>query len=172
MSDKNIVVIEIPRGSEVKYEICKSSGKPVVDRFLPMRCPANYGFYAGTLCEDGDPLDVFVLAPEPLLPGCSVTATPIGVIKCLDAGLGDDKIIAVAANYSVSGIEVENAMSDIFEYLNNYKPGFAVVDDSGARSPELASEAVKSSAAHKNRGKTLALFRFLISIVATLLRRR
>ncbi len=76
------VVIEIPQGSQVKYELDKDSGAVVVDRFLftPMAYPAAYGFVPGTLSEDGDPTDVLVLLPAPVVPGCVVRCRPIGVL--------------------------------------------------------------------------------------------
>jgi inorganic pyrophosphatase len=96
----NIVtaIIEIPSGSKVKYELDKETGLIAVDRILhsPFRYPANYGFVPKTYCDDKDPLDVLVLCSEDLLPGVKVDARVIGVMKMLDDGEGDDKVIAVA----------------------------------------------------------------------------
>ena len=95
-SDIN-VVIEIPQGSGVKYEVDKESGALVVDRFLftPMAYPAAYGFIPGTLADDGDPADALVLVPAPVVPGTVVRARPIGVLKMEDEAGSDEKIICV-----------------------------------------------------------------------------
>ncbi|MBB3173126.1 inorganic pyrophosphatase [Endobacter medicaginis] len=91
------VVIEIPQGSAVKYEVDKESGAVVVDRFLftPMAYPAAYGFIPGTLADDGDPADALVLAPAPVVPGAVIRARPIGVLKMEDESGQDEKIICV-----------------------------------------------------------------------------
>ncbi|MFT6146273.1 MAG: inorganic pyrophosphatase [Myxococcota bacterium] len=90
-------VIEIPRGSKVKYEMDKPTGMLRVDRVLysSMVYPANYGFIPRSYCDDGDPLDVLVLGQEPVAPMCIMRARAIGVMHMLDEGKGDDKIIAV-----------------------------------------------------------------------------
>lgn len=91
------VIIEIPSGSRVKYEVDKDTGLIMYDRVLysPMHYPANYGFVPQTLWEDGDPLDVLVLGAEPLVPGCLVKVRPIGVLDMIDGGEGDAKVLAV-----------------------------------------------------------------------------
>ena len=92
-----IAVIEIPKGSKNKYELDKESGMLRLDRILytSTRYPANYGFIPRTLSEDGDPLDVLVLCGESMYPATLVTCEPIGVIKMVDGGSLDEKIIAV-----------------------------------------------------------------------------
>ena len=91
------VIIEIPTGSRVKYELDKKTGMIKYDRVLysPMHYPANYGFVPRTLWDDGDPLDVLVLGADPLIPGCLLEARPIGVLDMVDSGDGDAKILAV-----------------------------------------------------------------------------
>ena len=91
------VVIEIPQGSQVKYEVDKDSGAMMVDRFLftPMAYPAAYGFIPGTLADDGDPADVLVLAPAAVVPGAVIRARPIGMLQMEDESGQDEKIIAV-----------------------------------------------------------------------------
>jgi inorganic pyrophosphatase len=91
------VVIEIPQGSSVKYEIDKASGAVFVDRFLftPTAYPAAYGFIPGTLAEDGDPADALVLVPAQVVPGAVVRARPIGVLYMDDEAGKDTKIICV-----------------------------------------------------------------------------
>ncbi|MCW5588468.1 MAG: inorganic diphosphatase [Legionellales bacterium] len=92
------VVIEIPaRGEPVKYEIDKESGAMFVDRFLTtaMRYPCNYGYIPHTLSEDGDPVDVLVITPHPLVSCSVIKARPIGMLKMTDEAGIDTKILAV-----------------------------------------------------------------------------
>lgn len=91
------VIIEIPQGSSVKYEINKTSGAVVVDRFLftPMSYPAAYGFIPGTLADDGDPADALVLVPAAVVPGAVVRSRPIGMLRMEDEAGIDTKIICV-----------------------------------------------------------------------------
>lgn len=91
-------LIEIPKGSKAKYELDKATGMLRLDRILYTSTvyPANYGFIPKTYADDGDPLDVLVLTNEPILPLTLVRCAPIGVIKMIDGGKSDEKIIAVA----------------------------------------------------------------------------
>jgi inorganic pyrophosphatase len=92
-----VSVIEISRGSNMKYELDKETGMLMLDRVLytATHYPANYGFIPKTLGDDHDPLDVLVLCTENIQPLTLVRTYPIGVMKMLDSGLGDEKIIAV-----------------------------------------------------------------------------
>ncbi len=92
------VVIEIPRGSSVKYELDKQTGLLKLDRMLhsAVYYPANYGFIPQTLAEDDDPLDVLVLCQEPVDPLTLVAARAIGLMTMVDSGKRDHKILAVA----------------------------------------------------------------------------
>jgi inorganic pyrophosphatase len=94
------VVIEIPRGSSVKYELDKQTGMLRLDRMLhsAVYYPANYGFIPQTLAEDDDPLDVLVLCQEPVDPLTLVEARAIGVMTMVDCGKKDHKILAVAVH--------------------------------------------------------------------------
>lgn len=91
------VVIEIPRGSKVKYELDKPTGLLRVDRVLysSVHYPANYGFLPRSYCDDGDPLDILVLGEESVVPLAMMQARPIGVMHMEDEGQDDDKIIGV-----------------------------------------------------------------------------
>jgi len=93
-------VIEVPKGSKVKYELDKYSGLIKVDRILfsSVHYPANYGFIPQTYCDDKDPLDVLLLGQETFVPLSLAYAKPIGVMRMLDQGEADDKIIAVHAH--------------------------------------------------------------------------
>lgn len=90
-------VIEIPKGSKVKYELDKETGLLRVDRILysSVFYPNNYGFIPQTLGDDHDPLDVLVLMQEVVYPLSTLRARPIGVMKMVDQGEDDEKIIAV-----------------------------------------------------------------------------
>ena len=92
-----MVVIEIPKGSKVKYELDKQSGLLKMDRILytSTHYPANYGFIPRTLAADDDPLDVLVICQEAILPLTLVQCYPIGVIKMTDNDSADEKIIAI-----------------------------------------------------------------------------
>ena len=92
------VVVEIPvHGDPVKYEVCKTSGAMFVDRFLhtAMAYPTNYGFIPHTLSEDGDPVDVMVVAPHGVVVGSVLRSRPIGVLLMEDEHGPDEKILAV-----------------------------------------------------------------------------
>ncbi|WP_299255621.1 inorganic diphosphatase [uncultured Cytophaga sp.] len=93
-------IIEIPSGSKAKYELDKESGLLRLDRvlFSSVHYPANYGFIPRTYCDDKDPLDVLVISQIEVVPFCIVNAKVIGVMRMLDGGESDDKIIAVAAD--------------------------------------------------------------------------
>jgi inorganic pyrophosphatase len=93
-------IIEIPKGSKAKYEMDKKSGLIKMDRILfsSVHYPSNYGFIPQTYCGDKDPLDILVLGQEVAVPLCIMRAKPIGVMKMLDQGEADDKIIAVHAD--------------------------------------------------------------------------
>lgn len=93
-------VVEIPGGSRNKYELDKESGLFRLDRVLysAVHYPGEYGFIPQTLHEDGDPLDILVYLDEPTFTGCLLDARPIGVLRMLDRGEPDDKIIAVSTD--------------------------------------------------------------------------
>jgi inorganic pyrophosphatase len=92
------VIIEIPTQSDpVKYEVDKETGLLNVDRFLgtSMRYPCNYGYMPATLSEDGDPVDVLVIAPFPLLSGSVIRCRPVGLLRMEDEAGPDAKVLAV-----------------------------------------------------------------------------
>ncbi|MDP9147739.1 MAG: inorganic diphosphatase [Acidobacteriota bacterium] len=93
-------VIEIPLGSNVKYELDKASGLIRVDRIIhsAVYYPANYGFIPQTYAEDDDPLDVLVLCQEAVQPLALIQARAIGLMTMIDSGAVDDKVIAVATH--------------------------------------------------------------------------
>ena len=92
-----VAVIEIPKGSKIKYELDKETGFMKLDRILhtSTHYPANYGLIPRTYADDSDPLDVLVICSEALYPMTLVRCYPIGVIRMIDNGKHDDKIIAI-----------------------------------------------------------------------------
>ena len=122
-------IIEIPKGSKAKYEICKESGLLKLDRvlFSSVMYPANYGFIPQTYCDDKDPLDILVLCSVDVYPMSIIEAKVIGVMHMVDNGEQDDKIIAVANNdMSVNHInDLEelppHTMKEIVRFFQDYK---------------------------------------------------
>ena len=99
------VIIEIPMNADpVKYEVDKESGAIFVDRFMStsMHYPTNYGYVPQTLSGDGDPVDVLVITPFPLIPGVVVRCRPIGVLKMTDESGEDAKVLAVPVDKVLS----------------------------------------------------------------------
>ena len=104
--DELNVIIEIQKDAEpVKYEVDKHSGAIFVDRILstPMRYPCNYGYVPHTLCGDGDPADVLVILPLPLVPGSVIRVRPVGVLRMSDEAGSDEKILAVPVEKVFAG---------------------------------------------------------------------
>lgn len=95
--DEFIACIEISKGSKMKYELDKETGKLILDRVLytSTHYPQNYGFIPRTYADDGDPLDVLVMCQEPIVPLCLARCYPIGVINMVDNDKNDEKIIAI-----------------------------------------------------------------------------
>ena len=89
-------VVEIPKGSSNKYEFDPVAGVFMLDRVLysPLYYPFDYGWIAGTLSEDGDPLDILVMTTHPTFPGCVLPARPIGALRMTDEHGPDLKILA------------------------------------------------------------------------------
>ena len=92
------VIIEIPMNADpIKYEVDKETGAIFVDRFMStaMHYPTNYGYVPKTISGDGDPVDVLVITPVPLIPGVVVTCRAVGMMKMEDEAGGDNKLLAV-----------------------------------------------------------------------------
>ena len=122
-------IIEVPKGSKTKYELDKATGMIRVDRILysSVQYPANYGFIPRTYCEDRDPLDVLVLGQEPVAPLSIMRAKPIGLMKMIDHGEADDKIIAVHADdpeyahYELMDELPPHRMMEVKRFFEDYK---------------------------------------------------
>ncbi len=130
------VVIEIPmNGDPIKYELDKVTGALFIDRFMStsMHYPCNYGYIPHTLSDDGDPVDVLVITPHPLIPGVVVRCRPLGVLKMTDEAGGDEKLLAVPID-KLTSIYSElknvndlpavqlNQISHFFEHYKDLEP--------------------------------------------------
>ncbi len=126
------VIIEIPAHSDpVKYEVDKESGAIFVDRFMStcMHYPTNYGYVPHTLSEDGDPVDVLVPTPFPIIPSSVISCRPVGMLTMTDESGPDAKILAVPIDklcYNFRGIENLSEMpqmllDQISHFFDHYK---------------------------------------------------
>lgn len=143
------VVIEIPKGSRVKYELDKPSGLLRVDRVLysAVHYPANYGFLPRSYCGDGDPLDVLVLGNEPVHPLSMMSARAIGVMHMEDQGQQDDKIIAVHIHDPAfeEYIELDQLPSHTMREIRRFFSDYKMLEDKVVKVEEMggAAEAVQ-----------------------------
>ncbi len=130
------VVVEIPEGGSIKYELDKESGYIFVDRFLytAFSYPFNYGFIPGTKAGDGDPVDVLVISSKSVAPGTVIPSVPIGMLEMEDEEGGDEKIIAVPSKKVDPYYGVWTDMNDVpqavkdkikhfFEHYKELEPG-------------------------------------------------
>ncbi len=150
------VIVEIPSGSKNKYEIDKENGLIKLDRAMKSSqdYPFDYGFVPQSLWDDGDALDVVLLTTYPLFPGVLVEARPVAVMRMVDGGEGDDKIIAVPKNdvrwEDVHELEDINkhTLKEIQHFFETYKSieGKSVVI-SGVEGRLAAYDAVKKGLA-------------------------
>ncbi len=122
-------VIEIPRGSRNKYEYEKELESFALDRVLysPFTYPAEYGFIPQTIYYDGDPMDIMVLMDQITFPGCIIESKIIGMMKMIDGGDKDDKLLAVPINdpryKDVNDIDdvPEHLLKEIAHFFSEYK---------------------------------------------------
>ncbi|SDB38556.1 inorganic pyrophosphatase [Ruminococcaceae bacterium FB2012] len=132
-NDLFTAVIEIPKGSKIKYELDKETGLLKMDRILytSTHYPANYGFIPRTYADDGDPLDVLVLCSETLNPLSLVQCRPIGVILMLDNGANDEKIICIPVNdpnYNVY-TDIANLPKHVFDEMSHFFTVYKQLED-------------------------------------------
>ena len=115
------VFIEIPQGSSVKYELDKTSGAIIVDRFnfTAMFYPFNYGFIPNTMSEDHDPVDVLVISSYPVAPGTIIASRPIGMLEMEDEAGIDTKILAVPTVKVDPFFKQINDVNDLNDVLKN-----------------------------------------------------
>src|SRR6478672_10463292 len=122
-------VIEIPRGSHLKYEVDKPTGLLRLDRVLysAVHYPANYGFIPRTHADDGDPLDILVLMQDPVEPLTIIRARPLGGLRMVDDKGGDDKIVAVCiddpaySDYHTIGALPGHIYKELDRFFRDYK---------------------------------------------------
>lgn len=162
------VIIEIPtEGDPIKYEVDKETGALCVDRFLgtAMFYPCNYGYVPGTLSEDGDPVDVLVVAPYPLLIGSVIRCRPVGMLKMTDESGVDAKILAVPVD-KLSPLyrniqtpqdlppHLLNKISHFFEHYKDLEEGKWVKVDGWVGANEAKAEILASvERLQANKGK-------------------
>lgn len=150
------VIIEIPKGSNNKYEVDKATGLIKLDRanYSAAAYPFDYGFAPQTLWEDNDPLDVIVLTTYPLAPGILVAVRPVAVIEMIDSGESDYKVLAVPVDdkrwEDVSDLPDINKhmlkeFQHFFETYKMLKGKPAPVEINGIKGKDAAIEAVKKS---------------------------
>ena len=157
------VVIEIPANHDpIKYEIDKDTGEVFVDRFMatPMFYPCNYGYIPNTLSEDGDPLDVLVVTPYPLVPGCVIRCRPVGILNMSDEAGQDAKLVAVPVDKLTPIYKDVKEATDLpplliqqiqhfFERYKELEKGKWVKVDGWAGADAAREEIVKAVAAFK-----------------------
>ena len=155
-------VIEIPRGSHLKYEVDKPTGLLRLDRVLysAVHYPANYGFIPRTHADDGDPLDVLVLMQEPVEPLTIVRARPLGGLRMVDDKGGDDKIVAVCiddpayAQYENLQQLPPHLMKELDRFFRDYKSlEDKRVDVADFYDKERAREIIRESRDAYDRGE-------------------
>ena len=158
------VIIEIPmNGDPIKYEVDKESGAIFVDRFMntAMHYPTNYGYVPKTIAGDGDPVDVLVVTPVPLMPGVVVPCRAIGILKMTDEAGEDGKVLAVPTNKILSLYSRWNKPEDLnpmrlkaiehfFEHYKDLEQG-KWVKVSGWEGPESAHKEIMDGIAAYNK---------------------
>jgi inorganic pyrophosphatase len=163
MPDEVNVIIEIPAQSgPVKYEADKETGALVVDRFMStaMFYPCNYGYIPQTLSDDGDPVDVLVITPVPLISGSVVKVRPVGMLRMTDESGEDMKILAVPTEKLLPMYSDIREPADVsahllamithfFEHYKDLEKGKWVKVDGWASSEEAKAEIAKSALKYK-----------------------
>lgn len=148
-----VAFIEISKGSKMKYEIDEESGLIAVDRILSTSTayPWNYGLIPKTIALDGDPLDVLVISSEPIIPGALAKCRPIGVMRMVDSGDQDDKILCVMPKdpmykgYTDIAQLPEHIGKEIQHFFTVYKALEGKKTEVGAiEGPEAAKQTVKA----------------------------
>lgn len=160
LPDEVNVIIEIPAHADpVKYEVDKDTGAIFVDRFMAtcMHYPTNYGYVPNTLSEDGDPVDVLVITPFPLLAGSVIRCRPVGVLNMTDESGKDAKVLAVPVDKLSTiyrSVQDINDVSELllkqlehfFEHYKDLEPGKWVKVDGWADAAAAKAEIVGSVA--------------------------
>ena len=160
------VIIEIPMNADpIKYEVDKASGALFVDRFMTtaMHYPCNYGYIPKTLSDDGDPVDVLVITPFPLVVGVVVRCRAIGVLKMTDEAGGDAKLLAVPIDKilpiythwqkpeDINQMRLK-AIQHFFEHYKDLEAG-KWLKVKGWEGPEAAQKEILDGIANYNKAK-------------------
>lgn len=149
-----MAVVEIPKGSKVKYELDKETGMLKLDRILytSTQYPANYGFIPRTFASDGDPLDVLVLCSEHIYPMTLVKCYPIGMITMIDSGSNDEKIIAIPKDDPTYNRyrDVSELSPHIFEEMKHFFSVYKMLENKSTTvedimTREFAVETIKNA---------------------------
>lgn len=147
-------VIEVPKGSRNKYEYSKTAGVIKLDRVLysPLHYPGDYGFIPQTYFEDNDPMDILVMMNEATFPGCVIEARVLGILKMIDKGEPDYKVLAVPAtdpNFEhIKSFEnvPKHFLNEVQHFFMTYKQlEGAQVDNLGWEGGDIARENVLKS---------------------------
>lgn len=154
------VIIEIRRGERNKYEVDKDTGLLTLDRVngTVMGYPADYGYVPDTLCDDGDPLDALLIIDESVPHGVVVPSRPIGVLRMVDSGKGDEKLICVARdditkdhmrNLEDLGPEFPRIIEHYYSHYKDWKKGWkgAEVSFNGWGDAAAAKQVIQDAAA-------------------------
>jgi inorganic pyrophosphatase len=161
------VIIEIPMNADpIKYEVDKETGAIFVDRFMStaMHYPTNYGYVPKTLSGDGDPVDVLVITPVPLIPGVVVPCRAIGILKMTDEAGEDGKVLAVPIDKVLSIYSQWNKPEDLnpmrlntiqhfFEHYKDLEPG-KWVKIIGWEGPEAARKEILDGVASYEKSRS------------------
>ncbi len=161
------VISEIPMNSDpIKYEVDKETGALFVDRFMgtAMHYPCNYGYVPNTIADDGDPVDVLVITPVPLIPGVVVRCRPIGVLKMTDESGGDAKVLAVPVDKvlpiythwqkpeDLNDLRLQQ-IQHFFEHYKDLEPGKWVKVDGWYGPDDAKQEILAGIAAYNQQAK-------------------
>jgi inorganic pyrophosphatase len=171
LTDEFNVIIEIPMNADpIKYEVDKETGALFVDRFMStaMHYPCNYGYIPRTLSGDGDPVDVLVLSPVPLISGVVVRCRPVGMLKMTDEAGGDEKLLAVPIDKLCDVYHRIKTPDDLpapsldrirhfFEHYKDLEPGKWVKIE-GWSGPDDARREITSGVARYQQAATTPMF--------------
>lgn len=139
-----VAVVEISKGSKKKYELDKETGLIILDRILytSTHYPANYGFIPRTYGDDNDPLDVLILCSEPIEPLTLVRCFPIGVIRMIDNGKNDEKIIAIPVNDPTYNNykDISELPKHVFDEMSHFFTVYKALEDKQTAVDEVSGK--------------------------------
>lgn len=161
LPDEVNIIIEIRRGERNKYEVDKDTGRLTLDRVnaTMLGYPCDYGYVPQTLCDDGDPLDALLFIDESVPHGVVVPARPIGVLRMVDDGEGDEKLVCVAIDdvtkshikeLSDLGPEFTRVVEHFYSHYKDWRNGWSgsPVSFNGWGDAQAAKEVITDSLKH------------------------